>query len=356
MARRAKVLRLPTAGPQDTAPLAAAIDRGEIDPATIVAIVGKTEGNGCVNDFTRGYATLALKLLLAERCRSPLVEVEKRVAIVMSGGTEGGLSPHLLVFCREEVPAAATAARLAIGVGLTREFKPEEIGRAAQVEATAASVRAAMEDAGIGSAADVHFVQIKCPLLTKERIEEAAKRGAKTATEDTYHSMAVSRGASALGVALALGEVEAAPESAICRDWSLYSGVASTSAGVELLRNEIVVLGNAPGWAGDLVIGHDVMKDAIDAAAVRRVLETLGGETVAVLAKAEAAPSGEIRGRRHTMLDDSDIHSTRHARALVGGVLAGVIGDTLLYVSGGAEHQGPAGGGPVAIIGRKGAA
>ena len=50
------------------------------------------------------------------------------------------------------------------------------------------------------------------------------------------------------------------------------------------------------------------------------------------------------------MLDDSDIHSTRHARALVGGVLAGVIGDTMLYVSGGAEHQGPAGGAPVAII------
>jgi cyanuric acid amidohydrolase len=48
---------LATAGPSDTAPLANAIDRGEIDPATIVAIVGKTEGNGCVNDFTRGYAT-----------------------------------------------------------------------------------------------------------------------------------------------------------------------------------------------------------------------------------------------------------------------------------------------------------
>jgi cyanuric acid amidohydrolase len=352
MARRAKVLRLPTAGPQDTAPLASAIDRGEIDPGTIVAIIGKTEGNGCVNDFTRGYATLALKLLLAERCGVPLVEVEKRVAIVMSGGTEGGLSPHLLIFCREEVPAMASAPRLAIGVGLTRAFKPEEIGRTAQIEATAESVRAAMQDAGITSATDVHFVQIKCPLLTKERIEEATRRGAKAATEDTYHSMAVSRGASALGVALALGEIGAAPESAICKDWSLYSTVASTSAGVELLRNEIVVLGNAPGWAGDIVIGHDVMKDAIDAAAARRVLEALGGETVAVLAKAEAAPSGEIRGRRHTMLDDSDIHSTRHARALVGGVLAGVIGDTLLYVSGGSEHQGPPGGGPVAIIAR----
>jgi len=353
MARRAKVLRLATAGPQDTAPLASAIDKGDVDPAAVVAIVGKTEGNGCVNDFTRGYATLALKLLLAERLKCAIAAIDSKVAIVMSGGTEGGLSPHLLVFCREEVAAAATGARLAIGVGLTRAFGPEEIGRAAQIEATAQAVKAAMEDAGIASKADVHFVQIKCPLLTKERIAQAARRGAVCATDDTYHSMALSRGASALGVALAVGEIDRAPEEAVCKDWSLYSGVASTSAGVELMRNEIIVLGNAAGWAGDLVIGHEVMKDAIDAEAARRVLTRLGGETVAVLAKAEAAPSGEIRGRRHTMLDDSDIHSTRHARALVGGMLAGVVGDTMLYVSGGAEHQGPAGGGPVAIIARQ---
>jgi cyanuric acid amidohydrolase len=350
--RRAMVLRLPTAGPQDTALLANAIDRGEIDPATIVAIVGKTEGNGCVNDFTRGYATLALKLLLAERLKCPIAEVEARVAIVMSGGTEGGLSPHLLVFCREPATATASGPRLAIGVGMTRGFKPEEIGRAAQIAATAEAVAAAMKDAAIATAADVHFVQIKCPLLTKERIEEAERRNAPVATDDTYYSMALSRGASALGVALALGEIKEAPEAAVCHDWSLYSKVASTSAGVELLRNEIVVLGNSSAWAGDLVIDHDVMMDAIDADAARRVLARVRGETVAVLAKAEASPTGEIRGRRHTMLDDSDIHSTRHARALVGGVLAGVIGDTLLYVSGGAEHQGPAGGGPLAIIGK----
>jgi cyanuric acid amidohydrolase len=353
MIRRARVLRLPTAGPQDIAPLAAAIASGDVDPATIVAIVGKTEGNGCVNDFTRGYATLALKLLLADALGCSRAEIEQRVAIVMSGGTEGGLSPHLLVFCRETVSGPPAAMpRLAIGVGLTRPFKPEEIGRAAQIEETTAAVTLALRDAGIAGPSDVHFVQIKCPLLTKERIEEAARRGASTATEDTYHSMGLSRGASALGVALALGEIDNAPEAAICNDWSLFSRVASTSAGVELLRNEIVVLGNANGWGGDLVIGHDVMRDAIDAEAARRVLASLGGETVAVLAKAEASPTGEIRGRRHTMLDDSDIHSTRHARALVGGVLAGTIGDTMLYVSGGAEHQGPAGGGPIAIIGR----
>jgi len=75
----------------------------------------------------------------------------------------------------------------------------------------------------------------------------------------------------------------------------------------------------------------------------------------AVLAKAEPSLSGSIQGARHTMLDDSDIASSRHARALVGGVLAGVFGTTMLFVSGGAEHQGPDGGGPVAVIARRAA-
>jgi cyanuric acid amidohydrolase len=52
------------------------------------------------------------------------------------------------------------------------------------------------------------------------------------------------------------------------------------------------------------------------------------------------------------MLDDSDINATRHARAAVGGLIAGVAGTGAVYVSGGAEHQGPAGGGPVAVIAR----
>jgi cyanuric acid amidohydrolase len=53
------------------------------------------------------------------------------------------------------------------------------------------------------------------------------------------------------------------------------------------------------------------------------------------------------------MWDDSDVQASRHARALVGGVLAGVIGRTDLFVSGGAEHQGPDGGGPIAVIARR---
>ena len=68
------------------------------------------------------------------------------------------------------------------------------------------------------------------------------------------------------------------------------------------------------------------------------------------IAKAEPGMSGRLRGARHTMLDDSDISATRHARAFTGGALAGLTGLTQLFVSGGAEHQGPDGGGPVAVI------
>jgi cyanuric acid amidohydrolase len=292
--------------------------------------------------------------------------VGARVALVMSGGTEGGLSPHLLVLARRDRPDAPGGTALAVGTAFTADFPPEAIGRMAQVRATAAAVAEAMARAGIDEAADVHFVQVKCPLLTSARIQEAAERGQPVATHDTYASMGLSRGASALGIALALGEVAEADlsDAAIGARRDLYSGRASASAGIELMRNEVIVLGNAPGWSGPLAIAHRVMRDGIDFFAIQEALADLGfpgsgqlapeasERIVALLAKVEPSHDGLIRGRRHIMNDDSDINATRHARALVGGVAAAAIGRTDLFVSGGAEHQGPDGGGPVAIIAR----
>jgi cyanuric acid amidohydrolase len=368
--QQVSVHRVPMADPSDTAGLLRLIDDGAVRAEDIVAVLCKTEGNGCVNDFTRGYATLASSLALAGRLGVSAEEVRRRVAFVMSGGTEGVMSPHATVFARREADAGATAPddkRLAIGVAFTRDFLPEELGRTTMVAETAAAVREAMAQAGIEDAADVHFVQIKTPLLTAGRVEEAHARGASVVTEDTYKSMGYARGASAIGTAVALGEVAAADvaDETILADWSVYSSVASTSAGIELLNNEVIVMGNSATSASPYVIGHSVMRDAIDAGAVRDALRQAGiapvdGDVSAadrerivnVLAKAEADPSGSVRGRRHTMLDDSDINSTRHARAVVNGVIASVVGDPMVYVSGGAEHQGPAGGGPVAVIAR----
>ena len=155
---------------------------------------------------------------------------------------------------------------------------------------------------------------------------------------------------------LALGEIDGAAlsESDICRTWDKYSEVASTSAGSELICCEVIVFGNAAGAEGPYFIDHGVMKDAVDGDALRRLIDASpDAELAQVLAKAEADPSGYVRDRRHTMLNDSDLNHTRHARAVVGGVLAYVSGDPMIYVSGGAEHQGPAGGGPVAAIFRR---
>lgn len=365
MSRSCLVFRVPMAHPGDASGVTGLIDEGRLRADEIVAVFGKTEGNGCVNDFTRPFAVSALKAALAGPMGCAPDEVGQRVALVMSGGTEGGLSPHFLVFARREGAAPPPGGkRLAIGRAFTREFMSEEIGRLAQVEATALAVREAMAAAGIGEAADVHFVQVKCPLLTAERIASAAARGRTAATRDTYESMGLSRGASALGVGVALGEVEpqSLSDSAIGHDLGLWSGRASASAGIELMRNEVVVLGNAAGWGGDLTIAHRVMRDAIDLPAIVGALADAGiasggqlaaeqaDRVVALLAKAEPSRAGHIRGARHIMWDDSDINATRHARALVGGVAAAAIGRTDLFVSGGAEHQGPDGGGPVAVV------
>ena len=88
--------------------------------------------------------------------------------MVVSGGTEGVLSPHATIFTRTPTSAGSPngQTRLAIGIAATRDFLPHEIGRTAQIEATAEAVKNAMQDAGISRVEDVHWVQVKCPLLT----------------------------------------------------------------------------------------------------------------------------------------------------------------------------------------------
>ncbi len=361
MPRRAYVHRVSASAPDDISGIDYLIANGRIQPAGIVAIFGKTEGNGCVNDFSRGFATQSLTLML-ERHMSP--ENAREVCLVMSGGTEGGMAPHWTVFERRDEASGGASPALALGRAHTPKLPPEDLGRQAEVEMVAEAVRAAMDDAEIGTLDDVHFVQIKCPLLTAQRIAEATSRGRTVATRDTLKSMVLSRAASALGVAVALGELDRAAisDEIIGNDLSQWSGRASCSAGIELLNHEVVVLGMSAAWSGPLTIDHAVMADAIDIEPVRAALARLGLGTagqltahdrqrlVALLSKAEASHDGALRGNRHTMLDDSDISPTRHARAFVCGALAGLVGHAEIYVSGGAEHQGPDGGGPVALI------
>jgi cyanuric acid amidohydrolase len=359
------VHKVAMASPNDVSELAKLIEDGRVDPASIVALIGKTEGNGGANDFTRGYATLSYQLLLARLLKVTPEEIGKRVAFVWSGGTEGVLSPHATVFTRSPADAATDGAgRLAMGIGITRDIAPEEVGSMIQVREVAKAVAQARKEAGIDDPRDVHYVQVKGPLLTPATIADADRRGAKLVTRDPNGSKPYARGATALGVALALGEAEekSLSDAMIARDMGVFTSVASTSAGGELKNCEVLLFGNSRKATSGFRIGHGILKDAIDAEGVRDTLRSAGlsftgnpsaeeaSRVVNVFAKAEASPTGAIRGRRNTMLSDADINYERHSRAAVGAVIASVTFDPAIFVSGGTEHQCGPGEAPIAAI------
>jgi barbiturase len=348
----------------DASGLAELIDTGVVEADRVVAVIGKTEGNGGVNDYTRILADRAFREVLADKGTRSDDEV-KQVPIVWSGGTDGVISPHATVFATTRAAADDTTRepRLTVGFAMSEQLLPEDIGRTAMMTKVADAVREAMGKAGIDDPADVHYVQTKTPLLTISTIRDAKSRGKTVWTEETHQSMDLSNGCTALGVAVALGEIDMPSDDDVMHRRDLYSAVASCSSGVELDRAQVVVVGNARGIGGRYRVGHSVMRDALDSEGIWSAIRDaglelperghwtdLGGRLVNVFLKCEASSDGTVHGRRNAMLDDSDVHWHRQIKACVGGVTAAVTGDPAVFVSVSAAHQGPEGGGPVAAI------
>jgi ring-opening amidohydrolase-like protein len=359
-----EVRKVPLHNVSDASELARLIDEGVLEADRVVAVIGKTEGNGGVNDYTRIIADRAFREVLVAKGSRPMDQV-KQIPIVWSGGTDGVISPHATIFATlpEDAVETTDEPRLTVGYAMSEQLLPEDIGRIAMVEKVADGVRRAMKEAGIEDPADVHYVQTKTPLLTIETIRDAHARGKTTYYDEPHGSMDLSNGTTALGIAVALGEIEMPTQEQVMRDLSLYSSVASCSSGVELDRAQIVVVGNARGHGGNYRIGHSVMRDALDQDGIWEAIRSagldlperprstdLGDRLVNVFLKCEADPTGMVRGRRNAMLDDSDVHWHRQIKACVGGVTAAVTGDPAVFVSVAAVHQGPSGGGPVAAI------
>ncbi len=159
---------------QDASGMAAAIDKGQFTADEVIAVIGKTEGNGGVNDFTRILADQAFRAVL-KKLGSRSEQDIAQIPMVWSGGCDGVITPHATVFARNAKTGPATQSRLAIGTAMSAELLPEDIGRPAMVEKVAEGVRAAMRDAGIDDPADVHYVQTKTPLLTVDSVRRCAR-------------------------------------------------------------------------------------------------------------------------------------------------------------------------------------
>lgn len=207
-----------------------------------------------------------------------------------------------------------------------------------------------MADAGLDDPDDVVCVEIKCPNGDGSRTDTGPR----------------SRGASALGAALALREIEpgVVSDESICKDTTLFSEKASASSGTELTDIKVIVIGNKRGAPGRLIAGGAVMADALDvrgaqAAFVAAGLDPADGvlepadtaRVAGIFVNAGSDYSPSCRGYRHTMRSDLLASYSGHlAKAVVHAQVAAIAGTTLVLGNAGAEHQGPVGGNLVCVI------
>ena len=334
--------------PDDLSGLTAALDAGAIAAERIVALWCKTEGNGLRNDWTRAYADLTLRTALARRLGTAADALRERIPILVSGGSEGVVSPHLVVIA--ESPASGPGVTGLVAGTVAGAIPQAAVGMTEHARLTAAQVQAAMRQAGLASTT-TRLVFVRAP-------SDPARAG--------WDMRA--RAAGALGAAAALGEIaeDAATDAAFGARAELHCSRAFVVARHDGLLQQVLVLGEAPGGNPDFRIAHGRLADPIDSRGVAAVLAELGlhaapqlaaadsDRVVAVIAKGDAPLSGGVRGLRHVMSIDNDVAMHRHARAAYGTLLASVIGHTACLVSGGAEHQGPPDGGFAAVIARTG--
>jgi cyanuric acid amidohydrolase len=372
-AQRVEMFVCPMGTPADTSGLQQLADSGRIRPETLVALVGKTEGTGFHDDWGRVWADVALREWTAKFLGIPVGDVAKKVIFVLSGGCPGVITPHIAAVTREwvEVPESNSGEdkRLVVGRAGSDAIAPEEVGRMGMIRKVASAVHEAMTDAGLSDPRDVHLVMVKVPGLTVASIRDAEVRGHTVVSHDLTFGPegagSYANDAAALGVAMALGEVQesALSDGVVRRNWDLYSEVAMTSSGGEKRHGEVVVFGNSSTSQSPIRIGHAVTRDFIDAEGVRNALRSAGlkfrdglpdesdlGRLVHVFAKSVIPGTDQVRGNRITLLDDADAYQI--GKALGGMLVASVTGRTTNYVSGGERnsHQGPPGGNIVAAV------
>ena len=314
--------------PDDLTGLRQAIGHG-LAPAALAAVFVKTEGNGLDNDWSRPLAVTALRSLLG---------ADAAATIVVSGGCEGFITPHMVLVARED-------SGLRFGRVDSRALAAHEIGTAAQVEATALAIAQACEQAGI-AADEVGYAHVVAPW-----IEPAMPITGPTVARDAHGSKPFSRAASALGAAVALDGVT--PTDAVRAlqqsDAAVHGSRCAVTAGGTGGRVRVMVFARTGSGQAAQRLACITLSDPLCADQARALLPP-GHRPVAVLLKGDPPNTGRLRGERVVLGSDSDVHAFRHYRAAMSGVLGAALGTTRLFIGGGAEHQCPPGGALLTLV------
>ena len=95
----AQAFKVGMRAPDDVSEAVRLLDRGAFRAEHVVAVLGKTEGNGGVNDFTRLLADHAFRRVLLKHGKRSEAEVAT-IPMVWSGGCDGVITPHATVLPR----------------------------------------------------------------------------------------------------------------------------------------------------------------------------------------------------------------------------------------------------------------
>ena len=347
----------PTDHPNDVAKLEQILGALPIDKIERLALIGKTEGTATINDYSRELAVGAAQTAIKKFGGDELLN---RSTLIFSTGCEGILSPsvYVLATIKDEEDIASGPSQLTMGGAQTRILAAEELATDIQVKLVAAAVDVALKEAAL-KPDQTSLVLVKSPILTPN---DAALTGDPVVMSRAGIS-GLSRGAAALGVAIALGELETGTlkDINIGKDLDQYATRAMTFSGTEVKHCEILVLGNRQGASGTSRIYSRQFNDILDTRSLKALFceagcnldevgELVGREILqAVLLKAGIAPDGRVRGERTTVYQ-SEVDADKHMRASASGVVGSLLGTGRIFVSGGTEHQAPPGGGLCACI------
>lgn len=350
-----------TEGPGDVAGLETILSGLPQGDISRLALVAKTEGTATINDFSRELALSSAERTIERFGGTDLLDSS---TLIFSTGSEGVLSPVVYVLAAIGDDGGGERERLVIGGARTRAMTAGELVTPTHARLIAGAVREAMAEAGLARD-EVSLVFVKSPILSHR---DAAETG-DPAVIARAGSSGQSRGAAALGVALALGELSDTEieDTRIGVDLHRHSNRTMSFSGTEVEVGEVLVLGNRPGAGGSTRVFSGSMTDILDARSLRGLFRTAGcpfddtGEIAtpellrAVFVKAGVAPDGRVRGERTTVFH-SDLDPDKHMRATASGVIGGILGTGRVFVSGGTEHQAPPGGGLCACIAEVGGA
>src|SRR5260370_39175101 len=106
---------------QDASGLEGLIAAGKLSADEVIAVIGKTEGNGGVNDFTRILADQAFRRVLLKRGTRSEAAIHN-VPMVWSGGSDGVTTPHATIFPRNPRTGPADKSPHVTRTALTAEL------------------------------------------------------------------------------------------------------------------------------------------------------------------------------------------------------------------------------------------